>query len=582
MNLDMSATEAVAVGEPNPESPLSELFAGLRPLMWGLGGVSLVINLLMLTGPLFMLQVYDRVLVSNSVPTLVGLGLLALILYLFFGVLDALRSRVLYRVGQHVDETLSARALAISTALPARLGAKGRNLRPVQDLESITQFMSGNGPAAIFDLPWLPFYLALVFLFHSLLGAVALAGVLIIAILVGLNELACRNPTKSAAHQRARRTSRVEEGRKNAEAVFAMGMSEALSKRWNAENTRFLADQRHAADRNGLFTHSIKTVRLILQSGILAVGALLAIQQEISPGVMIACSIITMRALSPVEQAMIHWRGFVAARQSLGRLRGMLALPLFGETEHELPAPHKTLVVENVYCSPAGATDPVIRNVSFDAQAGDGIAILGASGSGKSTLIRAIIGAATMIKGSIRFDGAELDQWSPAARSAFIGYLPQDLQLFEGTVAQNIARFDPQATSKDIMEAALIANVHDLITALPKGYNTPIGSEGVALSGGQRQRIALARALYGKPFVIILDEPNSNLDAEGEAALAKAIMTMRARGKIVLLVAHRPRAIGAVNKALCLKDGRTVAFGPRDEIMRRTLTPVDSQKTEAA
>jgi ABC-type protease/lipase transport system fused ATPase/permease subunit len=282
--------------------------------------------------------------------------------------------------------------------------------------------------------------------------------------------------------------------------------------------------------------------------------------------------------LSPVEQAVAHWRGFVAARQSFFRLREMLRATVQQERNVDLPMPCNSISVAQLYCCPTGTRQPVVHGVTMDLKAGDGIGILGPSGSGKSTLVRAIVGSASVLKGEIRFDGAELRQWSPETRSRFIGYLPQDLQLFDGTVAQNIARFDPNASSEAIIEAASLADVHDLIVALPDGYDTVIGSEGMTLSGGQRQRIALARALFGKPFLVVLDEPNSNLDAEGEAALAKAIMTMRSRGSIVILVAHRPRAIGAVNKVLCLSEGRAVALGPRDEIMRKTLAPVPAKE----
>lgn len=559
-------------------SPLEAMLLSLRRSLWSVGGVSLVINLLMLTGPLFMLQIYDRVLVSGSVPTLAAIGALALALYLFFGVLEGLRGRVLYRIGQHVDAELSGTAFSLSTTIPNRLGAKGRKLRPVQDLDTLTQFMSGHGPAAIYDIPWLPFYLGIIFLFHSLLGLVALAGASAICVLIALNELSSRKPSAVAAQVRGRRGSIVEEGRRNAEAVHAMGMSNALSQRWNTENATFLAGQRLAADWSGFFGSSIKTVRFVLQSTILAVGAWLAIRQEISAGVMIACSIMTSRALSPIEQAVAHWRGFVAARQSFHRLREMLRMPAERQESVELPMPKERIVVDQLYCCPPGAREPVVHGVSMDLRAGEGIAILGPSGSGKSTLVRTIVGAASVLRGDIRFDGAELDQWSPEARSKFIGYLPQDLQLFDGTVAQNIARFDPLAPSDAIIEAATLADVHDLIVGLPNGYETVIGSEGMALSGGQRQRIALARALFGKPFLVVLDEPNSNLDAEGEAALARAVTTMRSRGSIVVLVAHRPRAIGAVNKVLCLSEGRVVAFGPRDEIMRKTLAPVGAKQ----
>ncbi len=559
-------------------SPLGTVLSSLRRWLWGVGAISFVLNLLTLTGPLFMLQVYDRVLASGSVPTLVALGCFALALYLFFGVLEALRSRLLFRIGQQVDAQLSAQTFSLSAMIPNWFGAKGGKLRPVDDLDALTRFMSGGGPSAIFDMPWLPFYLGLVFLFHWLLGVVALTGVVLICILVVLSELKCRKPSAAAAQLRGRRGSFVEESRRNAEAIHAMGMSDALWQHWNTENATLLERQHFAADWSGFFSSAARTVRFILQSAILAVGAWLAILHEISPGVMIACSIMTSRALAPVEQAVGQWRGFISARESFLRLKALLQAPLSPDLVVELPLPNKRLVVEQLYCCPAGTQAPVIHGVSLDLHAGDGISILGPSGAGKSTLVRAIIGSASVLRGDIRLDGATLDQWSAEARGRFIGYLPQDLQLFDGTVAQNIARFDPRASSEAIIEAAMLADVHDLIVGLPDGYDTMVGPGGMSLSGGQRQRIALARALFGKPFLLVLDEPNSNLDAEGEAALAKAILTMRAHGSIVIVVAHRPRVIGAVDTVLCLQEGRTAGYGPRDKVMRNMLVPVRTKE----
>ncbi|WP_346908036.1 type I secretion system permease/ATPase [uncultured Roseibium sp.] len=578
VNHNLKETSSLyALGQAGEEqSPLASVLSSLRGWLWGVGGVSFVINMLTLTGPLFMLQVYDRVLVSGSVPTLVAIGILALALYLFFGVLQGLRARVLYRIGQQVDAHLSSEAFVLSSRIPTRMGAKGRSLRPVQDLDTITQFMSGQGPAAIFDIPWLPFYLCFVFLLHSLLGFVALIGAVIILVLVLLNEVSSRKPSAMAARMRGRRGALVEESRRNADAISAMGMGHALSEQWNAENGAYLAGQRFAADRSGFYSSAIKTIRFILQSAMLATGAWLAIRQEISPGVMIASSIMTARALSPVEQAVAHWRGFVSARQSFNRLQELFRIQMEPSQNVELPLPGKHLSVEQLYCGPTGMRQPVIHGVSLDLAAGDGLAILGPSGSGKTTLAKAIVGTASLLKGDIRFDGATLDQWSTDRRGRIIGYLPQELQLFDGTIASNIARFDPRATSEEIIEAARLADVHDLIVSLPNGYDTIIGSEGVSLSGGQRQRIALARALFGNPFVLVLDEPNSNLDAEGEVALAEAVLKMREQGSIVILVAHRPRAIGAVNKVLCLKDGRVAAIGPKEEVMRKMMTPVQS------
>ncbi|MDA4845133.1 type I secretion system permease/ATPase [Hoeflea poritis] len=557
---------------------IRDVISSLRGWLLSVAGISLVVNLLAFTGPLFMLQVYDRVLASGSVPTLLALGFLTLVLYLFFGVLEGLRSRILLRIGQQVDVDLSAQAYALSTRVPVNYGARGHSVRPVQDLDSVTAFMSGSGPSAVFDVPWLPVYLSVIFLFHTTLGVVALLGAIAISLLVVLNEFVSRTASADAAQTRTRRATLVEESRTNAEVVTAMGMQNALSERWNAENDIYLAGQRAAADWSGFFATAIKTVRFVLQSGILAVGAWLAIKQEISPGVMIASSIMMSRALAPVEQAVSHWRGFIGARQSFRRLKEFMELAPNVEQVTQLRTPSSNLKIDKLYCAPAGVREPVIMGASMALNAGEGIAVLGPSGSGKSTLAKAIVGAATISNGEVRLDGAALDQWDDEARKRFVGYLPQDLQLFDGTVAQNISRFDSGATSDEIVAAATQANVHELIVGLPKGYDTLIGAQGVALSGGEKQRIALARALFRNPFLLVLDEPNSNLDADGEAALADALLAMRQRGSIIVLIAHRPRALASVDKVLLLKEGRVAAIGPKEEVLRSSIAPVKASQ----
>lgn len=552
---------------------VSETLRSLRAALAGTGGLSLLINLLMLTGPLFMLQVYDRVLASGSVPTLVVLGGLAAVLFVFFGLLEIMRGRILARLGQRVDARLSAIAYRVSNRLPLVLGQRGEMVRPVHDLDTLRHFVSGAGPSAIFDLPWMPVYLAIVFLFHPVLGYVAIAGALVICLLIGLNEAFSRGPAAEAAREAGQRASHVETGRRNAEAVRAMGMGEALKARWEEANDRFLERQRIATDRMVLFGSTIKAFRFLLQSAILGVGAWLAIGQEITPGVMIAASILTSRALSPVEQAVAHWRGFVAARQGLARLRQTLADERLEEPRVALPLPEKTLKLEQVFCAPVGLREPLVHGVSFALNAGDGLGIIGPSGSGKSTLARAIVGVVPAMRGAIRLDGAELSQWPDDRIARFIGYLPQDIQLFEGTIAENIARFDPDARDEDVIAAAKLAQVHDMIVGLPDGYNMPIGGTGLALSGGQRQRIALARALYRNPFLVVLDEPNSNLDAEGEAALTQAVAALREKGSIVIVIAHRPSAIAAVDTILLLQEGRVVALGPKSEILKQVIAP---------
>lgn len=549
-------------------------FASVRSSYVSVAIVSMVINILMLTGPLFMLQVYDRVLASSSIPTLIVIASLAIGLYIFYGILEAVRSRILTRICQRVDAQLSAETYAISTSLPLTLGPKATKLRPVQDLDTLRQFLSGTGPAAMFDLPWLPLYLGIVFLFHPILGLVALCGGLIICALIGLKEVYSRKPALEFAQENARRAGLVEISRRNSEVVRAMGMMDTLKERWIDANNDYLEKQRATADASGTFSTFVKSFRLLLQSAVLGVGAWLAIGQEVSPGIMIAASIMTSRALAPIELAVAHWSAFVAARQSKQRLKGILDNGNNADTPMELPLPTKTLTVDQVACGPAGIKQVVAQGIMFDLTAGDGLGIIGPSGSGKSTVARAIVGVTPALKGAIRFDGAELEQFAPDKVGQFIGYLPQDIQLFDGSVSENISRFMENAEPEAVIETARLADVHDMITALPDGYNTMIGVSGYALSAGQQQRIALARALYKNPFLIVLDEPNSNLDSEGEAALTNAIKAMREAGSIVIVIAHRPSAIAAVNKILVLKDGQQSAFGPKDEVLQKVIVPV--------
>ncbi|MEP3047962.1 MAG: type I secretion system permease/ATPase [Roseibium sp.] len=561
---------------PN-KSPISKVFSSVRSGFLGGAGISLVINVLMLTGPLFMLQVYDRVLASGSVPTLVAIGGLAVVLYGFYGILEGVRGRILLRLGLQVDAMLSEETYRWSNSLPVRLGRKGAALSPIRDLDTIRQFLAGAGPAAFFDLPWLPLYLGIVFLFHPLLGFVGLGGAVVIFVLILLNEVMSRAPVAESNREAASRSANVEIGQRNSEAIAAMGMQPALSSNWTARNADYLATLLRSTDRSGLFGTIIKTVRFVLQSAVLGVGAWLAIQQEITPGVMIAASIMTSRALAPIEQAVAQWRGFVGFRQALKRLReGLAVAQRDDEQKLDLPLPKKQLDLEAVFCGPYGEATPFVQGITLSLEAGDGLGIIGPSGSGKSTLARALVGALAPLKGHVRFDGAEIGQWDDDRRGAFVGYLPQDLQLFDGTIADNIARFRQDVEADTVIEAAKRADVHDLIVSLPDGYNTLIGRGGRNLSAGQRQRIALARALYGNPFLIVLDEPNSNLDSVGEAALTNSIKVMRDHGSIVVVIAHRPSAIATVNKILCLKDGKQTAFGPKDEVLKQVLTPAQT------
>jgi ATP-binding cassette, subfamily C, bacterial PrsD len=541
-----------------------------RKAFLGVAALSAVTNLLMLTGPLFMMQVYDRVLASRSVPTLVALSLLAIGLYLFLGLLELIRSRILTQIGQRLEEELGGPTFDTVLKLPLRMSKKEAIAQPLRDLDQLRQFMSGQGPVAICDMPWLPAYLAILFLFHAYLGWLAVAGAVVLIALTLVSEVTLRQPMQRLAQLGGSRSEFIESGRRNAEALYAMGMSGAYAARWHEVNADYVDEQRRTSDASSGFAATSKIFRLALQSAVLALGAWLAIYQLASPGAMIAASILTSRALAPIEQAVAQWRGFVNARQARRRLESVLDKFSDNREPMPLPAPRRTLDVAGLVVTAPGSNAAIVRDVSFKLAAGQGVGIIGPSGSGKSSLARALVGVWPPARGTIRIDGAELSQWEPEALCPSIGYLPQGVELFDGTIAENISRFASDADPATIIAAAEQAGVHQLILSMPEGYDTRIGAGGAILSAGQRQRIGLARSLYGKPFLLVLDEPNASLDAEGEAALTNAILGARKAGAIVVVIAHRPNALAAVDQVLVMAEGRAVAFGPRDEVLRKT------------
>jgi len=555
-------------------SELGDALRACRSAFIGVGLMSLMINLLYLTGSVFMLEVYDRVLPSRSVPTLVGLVILAGGLYIAQGVLDLIRGRVLGRVGTALDEALNARVFETVVRLPLTVGARNEGLQPLRDLDNVRSFLGGMGPGAFFDLPWLPFYLAICFAFHWLIGVTALVGAIILVTLTVITEFMSREPAREAMTLAARRNDLAAASRRNAEVLVAMGMSGRLTRRWSETNESYLAGNQRASDVSGGLGAIAKVMRMTLQSAVLAVGAYLVIHQEATAGIIIAGSILSARALAPVDLAIAHWKGFVAARQSwhrLNRLLGSLPVPA---AQMLLQNPSERLSVEGVAIVPPGDQKVIVQDVTFALEAGHGLGVIGPSGSGKSSLIRALVGVWQPARGKVRLDGAALDQWSSDVLGRHIGYLPQDVELFAGTVAQNISRFDPDASSDAIIAAAKDAGVHDMVIKMRDGYDTQIGEHGTSLSAGQAQRVALARALYGDPFLIVLDEPNSNLDTEGDEALTRAVRGARERGAIVVVVAHRPIGIEAVDQLLVLKDGRMQAFGPKEIVLGQVLQRV--------
>jgi ATP-binding cassette subfamily C protein len=549
------------------------VLSSLKMAFLGIGATSALVNILALTGSFFMLQVYDRVIPARSLPTLVGLGIIAATLYAFQGFLEVVRSMLLVRLGLSVDERFGTTVYDSLVLFPARMQMQGDGLQPVRDLDVVRSFLSGPGPTALFDIPWMPFYLGLCFLFHVWIGVTALAGALILVGLTIVTERTSREPAKEAAKIISERMALAEETRRNSEAVLAMGFGHMLGAKWGEINSRYLGNHLRLSNLTITLGTISKILRVTLQSAVLAVGAILVIRQEASGGIMIASSILLSRALAPVELAISQWKGFVAARDSWSRLVRLADLMSIDEREVALPKPEKTLKVENLHLAAPKSKNSIVRNISMELQAGDSVGVIGPSASGKSTLARGLVGLWSPVVGAVRLDGAALSQWDPHALGKHIGYLPQDVALFSGSIAENIARFDPDATSDKIIAAAKTAGVYDMILQFPKGFETKIGEQGSALSGGQRQRIALARALYGEPFLIILDEPNSNLDADGELALSRAILSVKARGGIVVVVAHRPSALAAVDKVLVLTNGQMQAFGPKDEVLRRTTQP---------
>lgn len=528
---------------------------------------SCIVNVLWLTGPIFMMEIYDRAVPSRSIPTLTALLAIALGLYAFQGLLDVLRSRMFTRVGAGIALECSDRIMAVQLALPLRTRMAGDALQPSRDIEIIRSFLSGTGPAALFDLPWMPVYLVLCFAFHPTIGWLAAGGMAMLAGLTVLGNVWTRTLTRSASELAVARNRFGECACRNAEAIRAMGMVDQTCLTWWRHNTRWQVADLNGTDIAGALSGISRVLRLMLQSVVMAVGVSLVIGGEISSGMIVASSLFVTRALAPAEAAIANWRSLVAATQAGRRLREVLALVPVEGARTALPAPCKALAVEGLAVQPPGERRFVVHNVSFTVQAGQAIGIVGASASGKSSLARALVGGWAPQAGRVRLDGASLDQWPNAELGRHLGYLPQDVQLFAGTIAQNIARFHPADEDPIIVAAAQAAGVHDLILRLPDGYNTEIGDNGAGLSTGQRQRIALARALYGDPFLVVLDEPNANLDAEGEVALAQSIRGIRQRGGIAVVIAHRPNVLAELDLILVMANGQAKAFGPSEKVL---------------
>ena len=526
---------------------------------------SALINLLYLVPSLYMMQVYDRVLASRSEMTLLMLSLLAIGLYAVMGLLEMVRSLILVRLGNAMDAQLSPRVFraAFERNLRSRAGAAGI---AINDLTTVRQFVTGNGLFAFLDAPWAPIYIAVVWMFHPVLGMVALGGVVTLMLLALATEVATRKPLSEANVAANRGSTYASNTLNNAEVIEAMGMLPALMQRWRVFQDRMLSLQSTASDRAGQLSALTKFVRMILQSAALGVGAMLVLENQATPGIMIAASILIGRALAPMELLIGTWKQFVSTRVSWQRLGELLTQFPHREPGMKLPEPQGRITLEGVACVPPGGKAPIVQQITLQLSPGEVVGIIGPSASGKSTLARLLVGVWAPVMGKARIDGADMSQWTREDLGPHIGYLPQDVELFAGTVAENIARFG-ELDSEAVVEAAQKAGVHDMILRLPQGYDTPIGESGSVLSGGQRQRVALARALYGTPRVLVLDEPNASLDDVGERALVEALVRARGAGCGVVLITHRPSILGITDRLVVMKDGQIAMQGPRNDVL---------------
>lgn len=539
--------------------------------------LSAVLNVLTLGGSIYMMMVYDSVLPSHSIPTLVGLFAMILVVYLFQGLFDQSRQRILGDLGCALDRDLSPRVQRAMSDVALRRAGGGDGLTPMRDLDAVRSWLSSAGPTALIDLPWILFFLAALFLLHPLLALTALGGAVVLAVLTALTERSSREPVKDMAKLSSWRNGVAEANMRHVEMLSALGMRERMRERWERVNHLYQAANTRLAQTIGYYGGMSKTFRLALQSAILTVGAVLVIEGEASAGVIFASSIMSGRALAPVDTAIANWRSFSSARSGWSRLADMLAkVPAREGTSVSLPLPSHDLVVSQLAIAPPGTQRITVSSADFRMEAGQALGIIGPSAAGKTSLARAMIGVWRPLRGSVRLDGAAIDQWESDRLGAAIGYLPQMVELIDGTVAENIARFHPDAPSEAIIAAATAANVHELIVQLPQGYDTPVGAQGADLSAGQRQRVGLARALYGDPFLVVLDEPNSNLDAEGETALEHAIAGVRRRGGIAIIIAHRPSALAQASHVLFMRDGKAETFGERDDVLRRLTRPANA------
>ncbi|MCB1313792.1 MAG: type I secretion system permease/ATPase [Sedimentitalea sp.] len=554
-----------------------KVFDGQRSVILAIFVCSLFVNLLVLTAPLFMLQLFSRVMTSGSIPTLIALFIGAMIALVFFFAFDSIRQRLAVRLGVRLEASMGPDVMTgLVNDLPLR---EALGTQPVRDLQELRNFVSGPFFIALLDAPWSVMFVAVIFLFHFELGLIALFGIAALFALGVTNEILGRGPNRDAATaaQRANRTA--EEMLRNSETLRAMGKTPALTHRWRGQSMLSMVFGTAAADRIALMGSLAKFVRMSLQVGIMAWGVVLVLRGDLSPGLMIAASILLGRAAAPVEQSITGWKALMSVRQSIQRLELTLARADTAAAKLELPAPEGHLAVEDLTVILPELQNPVLMNVSFALKPGASLGIIGPSGAGKTTLARCLVGLKEPSRGHVRIDDASLGDWPADQIGRYIGFLPQRVELFDGTVAENIAMMDEAATPAEIVAAAKRAEVHNLILTMPHGYNTPIGPDGERLSAGQRQRIGLARAFYGDRRLIVLDEPNANLDPEGEEALARAIANATARGSVVIVVTHRLSLLRRVSHAAVMEAGRLVRFGPARDVLEASTVPMTQGTT---
>lgn len=537
---------------------------------------SFFVNLLMFVGPIYMLQIYDRVLSSRNEYTLIAITAIAIALLVSYGLLEFTRSKLLVRAGLQFDDVL-ANPVFHRVVRQQTLNPGGGAQVALTDIDKVREFMTGQGILAFFDAPWVPLFLALCFAFHPWLGLVATCGAVLIFTLAIANEFSTRQALQDAGMASQGANHFVNTTMQNAEVIRAMGMERQLAKRWLGRHDAMLENQAKASGRAGIILASSKFIRMSLQVAILGTGAYLAMMQQISPGIMIAASIVMGRALAPVEQAVGQWKQFVAARQAHKRLKQLFMTIGDEEERLELPKPQGNITVEKLYAMVPGTRDAILKGVDFSIKKGDVLAVIGPSGSGKSTLVRHLVGAVPPASGAVRLDGTELQHWDPEQLGQHVGYLPQDVKLFRGSVAENISRFQDEPADADIVAAASLSGAHDMIQKLGQGYETDVGDGGTSLSGGQRQRVGLARAVYREPSLVILDEPNSNLDSVGEQALIACIQELKKRGKTVILVTHKANLLALSDKALMLVNGTVEKFGATRDLFKNAAHTGEDQ-----